>query len=108
MANILKKVLHNTSMKSPQDMVLRAAQSAEKLTDTATDRQQEELAKYLSHMKVLIFLMLIPRIASSVVDRHLYLRKLIAMGGCTDLQGWTALLLCASGTCRANKYAFML
>lgn len=52
MANILKKVLHNTSSKSPQDMVSRAAQTAEKLTDTATERQQEELAKYLSQMKV--------------------------------------------------------
>ncbi len=53
MANILKKVLHNTSSKSPQDMVLRAAQTTEKLTDTATERQQEELARYLSQMKVL-------------------------------------------------------
>ncbi len=59
MANILKKVLHNTSIKSPQDMVLRAAQTAEKLTDTATDRQQEELAKYLSQMKVQLFLMVL-------------------------------------------------
>lgn len=59
MANILKKVLHNTSIKSPQDMVLRAAQTAEKLTDTATERQQEELAKYLSQMKVQLFLMLL-------------------------------------------------
>lgn len=56
MANILKKVLHNTSSKSPQDMVLRAAQTADKLTDTATERQQEELARYLSQMKVLCIL----------------------------------------------------
>ncbi|EIE24810.1 Degreening-related dee76 protein [Coccomyxa subellipsoidea C-169] len=55
MANILKKVLHNTSSKSPQDMVLRAAQTTEKLTDTATERQQEELARYLSQMKAAMY-----------------------------------------------------
>ena len=52
MANLLKKVLHNTSAKSPQDLVSRTAGAAEKLTDTASERQQEELSKYLTYMKV--------------------------------------------------------
>jgi hypothetical protein len=52
MANILKKVLHNTSSKSPQDLVSRTSAAAEKLTETASERQQEELSKYLTCMKV--------------------------------------------------------
>ena len=52
MANLLKKVLHNTSAKSPQDLVSRTSAAAEKLTDTASERQQEELSKYLTYMKV--------------------------------------------------------
>ena len=52
MANLLKNVLHNTSAKSPQDLVSRTAGAAEKLTDTASERQQEELSKYLTYMKV--------------------------------------------------------
>ena len=52
MANILKKVLHNTSSKSPQDLVSRTSAAAEKLTETASERQQEELSKYLTYMKV--------------------------------------------------------
>lgn len=52
MANLLKKVLHNTSSKSPQDLVSRTASCVDKFTETATERQQEELAKYLSQMKV--------------------------------------------------------
>lgn len=52
MANILKKVLHNTSSKSPQDLVSRTSAAADKLTETASERQQEELSKYLTYMKV--------------------------------------------------------
>ena len=52
MANILKKVLHNTSSKSPQDLVSRTSGAADRLTETASERQQEELSKYLTYMKV--------------------------------------------------------
>ena len=46
------QVLHNTSSKSPQDLVSRTSAAAEKLTETASERQQEELSKYLTYMKV--------------------------------------------------------
>ena len=52
MANILKKVLHSTASKSPQDLVSRTSAAADKLTETASERQQEELSKYLTYMKV--------------------------------------------------------
>lgn len=52
MASFMKKVLHSGSAKSPHDLVDRAASSAAKITDTASERQQEELAKYLAMMKV--------------------------------------------------------
>jgi len=48
----LMQVLHNTSSKSPQDLVSRTSAAAEKLTETASERQQEELSKYLTYMKV--------------------------------------------------------
>ena len=48
----MKKVLHSTSSKSPHDLVDRAAACASRITDTASERQQEELAKYLALMKV--------------------------------------------------------
>ena len=52
MASFMKKVLHSTSTKSPHDLVDRAVGCACKITDTASERQQEELAKYLAMMKV--------------------------------------------------------
>lgn len=51
-AEVLVQVLHNTSSKSPQDLVSRTSAAAEKLTETASERQQEELSKYLTYMKV--------------------------------------------------------
>ncbi|CAL5226800.1 g9661 [Coccomyxa viridis] len=55
MANILKKVLHSTASKSPQDLVSRTSAAADKLTETASERQQEELSKYLTYMKAAMF-----------------------------------------------------
>ena len=52
MASFMKKVLHSTSTKSPHDLVDRAVGCACRITDTASERQQEELAKYLAMMKV--------------------------------------------------------
>jgi hypothetical protein len=52
MASFMKKVLHSGSTKSPHDLVDRAVSCAQRITDTASERQQEELAKYLAMMKV--------------------------------------------------------
>ena len=52
MASILKKVLHSTGNRTPQDLVSRLCAALEKITESSTDKQQEDAAKLLYQMKV--------------------------------------------------------
>ena len=52
MAHLFDKVLNKTRSKSPNELVAKTYAALEKLTDSASEKQQEDLAKYLSLMKV--------------------------------------------------------
>ena len=52
MAHYLEKVLNKAKSKSPHEMVAKCSASLEKLGEGSSDKQQEELGKYLGLMKV--------------------------------------------------------
>ena len=51
MAHLFKKVLHSTGSKQPHDVVGRTCVALEKLTDNASEKQQEELSRCLASIK---------------------------------------------------------
>ncbi|KAK9814446.1 hypothetical protein WJX72_006019 [[Myrmecia] bisecta] len=53
--SLIDKVLHKTKSKSPHDVVAKTVHSLERLTSSPTDKQNEDLAKYLSQMKLALF-----------------------------------------------------
>lgn len=52
MAHYLEKVLNKAKSKSPHEMVAKCHAALEKLGESSSDKQQEELGKYLGLMKV--------------------------------------------------------
>ena len=54
MASLLKKVLHQSGSRTPQDLVARLCLALDKVSETSTERQQEDAAKLLYQMKVRI------------------------------------------------------
>lgn len=52
MAHYLEKVLNKAKSKSPHEMVAKCHAALEKLGEGSSDKQQEELGKYLGLMKV--------------------------------------------------------
>lgn len=55
MAHYLEKVLNKAKSKSPHEMVAKCHAALEKLGEGSSDKQQEELGKYLGLMKVVIY-----------------------------------------------------
>ncbi len=52
MASLLKKVLHSTSSRTPQDLVAKLCAALERISEASTEKQQEDAAKLLYQMKV--------------------------------------------------------
>ena len=52
MAHYLEKVLSKAKSKNPHELCTKCQLALEKLEDSASERQQEEVGKYLSLMKV--------------------------------------------------------
>ena len=52
MASLLKKVLHQSGSRTPQDLVARLSLALDKVSEASTEKQQEDAAKLLHQMKV--------------------------------------------------------
>ena len=52
MAHLFDKVLNKTRSKTPYEVVAKLVHALEKLTDSSSEKLQEDIAKYLSLLKV--------------------------------------------------------
>ena len=52
MAHLFDKVLNKTRSKTPYEVVAKLVHALEKLTDSSSEKLQEDIAKYLSVLKV--------------------------------------------------------
>ena len=88
MASILKKVLHSTGNRTPQDLVSRLCAALEKITESSTDKQQEDAAKLLYQMKVCCHLK---------CNHHAF---------CSSFAGWNLLCVLTVTVCATRTYKF--